>query len=993
MRFLLASTALAALVAGPAAAETVISTAVTTPVKTSTANDDLRISSAGSVKVTSGAAVTIDSNDSVKNEGTIAFQGANNSTGILANPNLTGNITNTGAITIDENYTATDADSDGDLDGPFAQGSNRFGIHVLGGGTFTGNVANSGAITVEGNQSAGIAIDSPLIGSLNDTGKISVIGDDSFGIRTSDVSAGITIGAGSVTSVVGKNSIGVLVGGNVGGGVVIGGSISSTGYRNTTPPADTSKLDADDLLQGGSALEVAGNVNTGIVLDTGSSVTTTGSTPAVRIGSATQDLTIGAAGSVFGLNLKGAVAGVGAYSGVSATGVALGGLGKAVNLAGGIVVTGAVQAKAVNADAVGLNVGAGTTAPQIVVAGAVVATGAGTDATSAQALVIDAGATVNSLTNSGTIAAGRSGTAGTASAIVDKSGTLALITNSGTIGVTDAATLGDKATAIDLSANTTGAVVRQIAAATGKPAPLMFGNILFGSGNDTLDIQAGTVSGKVDFGGGSDILSLTGGGAFHGTLANSAGVAATVGTGSVLDVRNPGTVDLASLTTAADASLGVRIADAGHTMYQVAGAASFGTGTKILVSLDHVGTAAGTYTIVDAGTLTGAENLSSSVVTLPFLFNSSLTSNAATGQVALKVEIKGSGELGVNAAEATILDAVLDVADKDTGIAAAFLQAADSGSIKNTLQQLLPDFAGGSFEAATKGSRLTAQTLSDPRRVSGLWLQEVTWGSRKKIGQSSGYDVSGWGFSGGYGASLGPIGTVGVTAAYMFGKDSRLNNELADNHYEAGVYWRGGTGPFTAWARGTAATINFDSVRNFDATLTAGTVSRRAHAKWNGRLYSASGGVAYEMRTGRLDIRPNASVEYYKLTEGAYTETGGGEAFDLTVRERTSNETAANAMLAIGYELLGSNPDEAWARFEIEGGRREILSGALGKTVASYGANNPFTLVPEQRESGWRGAVRFLAGGSALSLVAEASAEKVQGDMSLAGRLGVGMAF
>jgi len=156
MRCLLAATALTPVVFGlsaiPAAAETVISTAVTTPVLTGTANDDLRISSTGSVKPTSGAAVTINSNDSVKNEGAIAIAGANNSTGILANTNLAGNITNTGTIVIDENYTPTDTDNDGDLDGPFAQGTNRFGIHVLSGGTFTGNIVNSGGITVEGNN-------------------------------------------------------------------------------------------------------------------------------------------------------------------------------------------------------------------------------------------------------------------------------------------------------------------------------------------------------------------------------------------------------------------------------------------------------------------------------------------------------------------------------------------------------------------------------------------------------------------------------------------------------------------------------------------------------------------------------------------------------------------------------------------------------------------------------------------------------------------------
>jgi hypothetical protein len=995
MRFLLASTALAAFSASPAvAAETVISTAVTAPVKTSTTASDLRISSSGSVKVTGGTAVTIDSNNSAKNEGTIAITGANGATGILANPNLTGSITNSGTITIDENYTPTDADNDGDLDGPFAQGSGRYGIHVLGGGTFNGGVSHSGTITVEGNQSAGIAIDSTLNGSLGDSGKVSVIGDDSVGIRTADVVGGITIGTGSVTSVTGKNSIGILVGGNVGGGLVVAGKVNSTGYRATTLPADVSKLDSDDLLQGGSALVVAGNVAGGIVLDAGSSVTTNGSAPAVQIGSAAQDVALGAvAASGLGLNIRGTVAGLGTYSGIAATGMALGGLGKAVNIAGGIGVTGTVQAKATNANAVGLSVGAGTTASTITVGGSIVAEGGGGEALSAQALLIDANAAVNSIANSGAIIASRVGTAGTAAAIVDRSGKVSLVTNSGTIGVANAAALGDKAVAIDLGANTTGATIRQTAAASGKPAPVIVGNILFGAGNDTLDIQAGTVSGKLDFGGGSDLFSLSGTAAFHGTLANSGGVTTTVATGSILDVRNVGTVDLASLTTQSGASLGVVIADSGHTLYNVAGAASFAAGTKVLVTLDHVATAPGTYTIVDAGTLTGGDNLSSSVVTLPFLFNSSLTSDAATGQVGLKVQIKGAGELGLNTAESTILDAVLDVVDDDNGIAAAFLQAGDGGTIKTTLQQLLPNFAGGTFESATKGSRLLAQRMADPRQTSGLWLQEVTWGSSKSIRDTSSYDVNGVGFGGGYDVSLGPIGRVGITAAYLWGHDGWLDNELGSSQYEGGVYWRGGAGPLTAWARATAATLDFNSIRNFNATVTAGQVSRTAKAKWTGRMYSASGGVAYEARMGRLSIRPNAGIEYYKLTENGYAESGGGDAFDLTVGDRTSSESAATAMLSLGYSLFGGDPSESWARIELEGGRRELLSGKLGSTVASFGANDPFTLNPEQRNSGWRGALRAIGGGSALSLVAEANAEQQQGKMSLGGRLGVGLGF
>ena len=77
---------------------------------------------------------------------------------------------------------------------------------------------------------------------------------------------------------------------------------------------------------------------------------------------------------------------------------------------------------------------------------------------------------MNALYNSGTIASTRPGDSGTAAAIVDHSGTLALVQNNGAIGDHQAPTLATCGTAIDLSANTSGAIVRQIAAAQGAPA-------------------------------------------------------------------------------------------------------------------------------------------------------------------------------------------------------------------------------------------------------------------------------------------------------------------------------------------------------------------------------------------------------------------------------------------------------------------------------------------------------------------------------------------
>jgi hypothetical protein len=1023
MRQLLASTGLGTLVmvmASSAGAETAISTATTSPVATSAAGD-IHVTSAGSIKPTSGVAVTVNSSNYVNNEGAIAIQGANDSAGIVANPGLTGNITNSGTITIDENYTPTDSDNDGDLDGPFAQGSNRFGIHVLSGGTYTGTIAHSGTITIEGNNSAGIALDSTLNGSLNATnGKIAVTGDNSVGIRTGAVSGSVNIGSGSSVAVQGLNSIGVLVGGDVAGAVTLQGTVSTTGYRYTTAPSDTSKLDADDLLQGGPSVLIAGNVAGGILLDTrpadndanstdedgdgiadASETTATlasyGAAPALKIGSTTQDISIGAVASSsagHGLVIKGSITGSGIYSGVNATGLEIGGTGHNVSIAGGMTLTGTVAAAANGANATAIHIGSGASIPQIVISGVANASIGGTSTSAAQAILIDSGATVNSITNSGSIVASQNGTTGSAAAIVDKSGTLGLVQNSGFVGIANASSLGDWATAIDLRANATGATAQQVAAASGKPAPSITGNILFGGGNDTLDVQAGSVTGNVNFGGGSDTMKLSGTSAFHGTLANSAGLALNVGAGTTLDLQNVGIVNLASLTTGSGASLGVHIGDSGFTSYNVAGTANFATGTKIAVTFDQIGTAAGNYTIIDAGTLVGGQNLTSSIVTLPYLFNSTLTSDTTTGQVTLGVQLKGASALGLNQSETAIIDAVLGAADSDSDVAGVLLTIADSQTLKSTLQQMMPEHAGGVFETVTKPSRLAADILAQPRMSKGLWVQQVAWGSSKSVGDTSSYKLGSWGAVGGYDIPVGPLGNVGASLGYYYGKDHHNGAELVSNHYEAGVYWRGGFGPFHAWARGTAGTIKFNGTRNFSGLDGLATITRSADGRWKGRLYSGSAGVSYEAHAGRLSIRPNASIEYYKLHENGYTETGGGDAYDLTVRSRNSNESAANAMLALGYDFMRSDDqDSGWMRVELEGGRRQILSGSVGDTVASFGSGTPFTLTAEDRTSGWRGGLRLLGGGSSVSFFAEGNAEQQQGRVSLGGRLGLSLGF
>ena len=177
-RALLASAAaLPLLQAAPARADTTISTAVTTPIATSSvaagAPDNIYIDGAGSVAPTTpGAAVTIDSDNSVSLGGAIKFNNVEDAVGILAQGGRAGVIQSQGLIEILEDHSPTDADNDGDLDGPAAVGARRYGIRVTGAQPFTGQILNlpAGRINVEGVDSAGISVETRLNGHLVQAG-------------------------------------------------------------------------------------------------------------------------------------------------------------------------------------------------------------------------------------------------------------------------------------------------------------------------------------------------------------------------------------------------------------------------------------------------------------------------------------------------------------------------------------------------------------------------------------------------------------------------------------------------------------------------------------------------------------------------------------------------------------------------------------------------------------------------------------------------------
>lgn len=1059
-QILLASTCVIAI-AAPAFAETKIQTATTAPVRTSTVNagnpDSITVTSAGSITTTSPTAITIDSNHVVLNQGNIAISNVNNSTGILANAGVTSGITNSGTIKIDEPYTPTDTDNDGDLDGPFALGSGRYGIRTL--GAFTGNIVNSGTINVEGNNSFGIALGGTLTGNFVHDGTTTVLGNNSVGVSLDDVTGNVRL-AGTI-SAQGQGSIAVQSLGDVTGAMVIQGKISATGYRYTTAPTDPSKLDADDLLQGGPAISIEGNVTQGVILaippkdnsttnndedadgiedskEGSAAVASYGSAAALRIGSTTQSVTLGAVPGTatnFGLIVDGSVLGTGVYAGVDGNAIQIGGMGNSVTIANGIGINGKVQAISVDRAATAIRLGAGATTGELRNAGEITASSGNTANSAATAISIDVGASLPTLRNSGKITATVSGTNGAATAVSDKSGTLTLVENSGSISASGGG--AGKNVAIDLSTNTTGATVRQTVVAATFAAPTITGDVKFGSGNDLLDLADGkltgavtfgggnnryllsgdavsagnvtfgagddqldlsgttSLTGNVDFGGGNDLLSIAGTSVFTGQLANSSGLSIGV-SGGKFNLVKAATVSSLSVTNGGTFGVTLDKTPGAASALTVTGTASFAANSKLQLNVVNVGQAEGTYTVLTAGTLVGGSNLTTNTDLLPFLYKGTL--NVTTNQINVTIARKSATDLGLNASETAAYPAVYEALANDNNIGASFLAIRDGEEFIGTLRQMLPDHAGGTFEAATAGDRAAARMLADPNSPYthdgkvGYWIGQFAWGSSKDLGSTAGFKVGGWGATGGAEVKTG-LGRFGLGLNYIYGKDGdrATDNEIRINQIGLAAHWRYAKDGFQASLRGGWSHLSLDGTRFFRSDATGTLVERTMESKWKGSLVSATANASHQFWAGSFYIRPGATVEYYSLKEKGHQEQGGGDALDLTVNSRKSDELAVNGLLAFGIEFGPEYKDSGYFAIEGELGRRQIVGGSLGKTVAHFTDGDDFTLTPEDRESGWLARLRAIGGGPGMRFIGEVGGEQREGRAALNVR--VGLAF
>ncbi len=837
---------------------------------------------------------------------------------------------------------------------------------------------SAGAVIINGNVANGIFIGSPPVGTTTTTGAtvdldgdgIADIAEGSGSITNFGSAPALTIGATTKATTIGvvggtDSDVGLPAGSNNNFGLIIRGAVSGQG-----------------LFDG---------------------VTTTG----LQIGS-------GVAGT--GVTIDGGVRVVGSVSANSYEADAF-----AIH-----IMAGATVPEIRNEDFIEANVAnsvVGVTNPVSTLNLSAASTG----------ILIDSGAAVGAISNFGTLQATANGDAMTAVAIRDLSGTVTSVLNEGVINAVVTPITANliepsgTTTAIDLRANTTdvtltqevnpnpiavevstttdsAGVVTTTAALTTATAttsvttttttagvttttttttptyPQIVGDVLLGSGKNTVNILGGSVTGALSLGN-NDADSFT-----LGQLANTAtntvaqvaiyegalsyggnGLALNVVNGSLINT-NAATLNLSSLHVGGSGLLYAAIdpSNSAHTLYNVSGTATLDAGAQIGIFLKSPLFNETTFNIIQAGALVDNTGGALSLAQVPFVLVATESSNAATNTISVDLRRATAAELQLNGPESSALNGVYTSLSNDPSLEAAVLGQYSRAGFLNVYDQLLPDYAGGVFELTLAASdavtRATSRVndIENPSGTRGAWAEEVAYGvNQSRSASSAGFQGGGFGFVGGIEGGGAGLGAFGLTGSFLTGdiKDphSPGDNLSSFSEGEGGAYWQAQLGGLRADARVAGGYVLYANRRELLLKDVNGNVTLDRASKASSSGYTATGhfGLGYQTpQIGWIYFRPQVHGDYFYLDQGAYTEHNGGSAagdgFDLSVAQRNGNEASGVASLVTGVTF---GQGFKW-RPELELGYRDVFSGTSGNTTANFQNGSPFTISPDSIKGG-----------------------------------------
>ena len=575
----------------------------------------------------------------------------------------------------------------------------------------------------------------------------------------------------------------------------------------------------------------------------------------------------------------------------------------------------------------------------------------------ATAIDIDTTSTLNEINNTGSISSVLVGRQGTAYAIRDQSGSLSSVTNTGTIGAvgTTSDPTGNESinftlVAIDASQNIDGFTFMQSRAIEDNsssnftPAdPNIFGDIRLGIGNDWVGSSAGNIRGDIDFNLGDDSFYLTGGSFFQGAINNQDGLTLGVSDNSTMALTEAEIISItsASFDSTSTFSPVLNGNDGTASTLQASGNVVFETGSTIVPTLTNVvginqtaftvASAGGQLTVGDLATLSSSET--------PFLFNTSY--DVVGNDLVITLQLRDSSELGLDQVQSSAYAPAIQALRNNSELGDAFANITTEREFNSAFNQVLPEFSAAArqFVLANVDGAIGAvanhldSVRRSPDKPGGAWLQEFAYfADRSLSGLSEQYRGAGFGISTGLDTSLGPFHAVGVNLGFA---STEIEDVLGIDEPLDVITIQGGA--YAGWASGSLGIETYlgGGFNDFEQNrrVRINSYSGEAQGDWSGVHINSSARIGYDIDINdKYWIRPTLSLDYLRLSEKSYTETGD-KGIALDVDKRTSESGSATAMFNLGAKFQGKR---TWIKPSIRLGYRYELINNPVKTSYRY---------------------------------------------------------
>jgi len=293
--------------------------------------------------------------------------------------------------------------------------------------------------------------------------------------------------------------------------------------------------------------------------------------------------------------------------------------------------------------------------------------------------------------------------------------------------------------------------------------------------------------------------------------------------------------------------------------------------------------------------------------TVPFLYTGSIS--AGPNDLILTMTRKSANELGLTGAAAIVYEPAVAAAANDAALAAALGTLPDAQHVQSALQELQPADLGY--------IRSAAAFITDPNSDAvGARQRRLTFAPQADGFASwvaGGFDqlsfdgADGHGFGATFGVDFNAAQKSHFGVAFSL-RETHLNEDANNGSTKATWYLFSPYLGFQADNFFVNAQLNAGSATvSMSREVIVGTEDRISTGETSETI--ASGGVVggYAFNYAGWSIAPELSFSVLKMSNGMYTESGGGKGVDLAVngQDLTAAHAFAGVVASSTYELLG----------------------------------------------------------------------------------------